>query len=470
MIEIKKKPLTFITVIIILLCLNSCFSNDAKECESLFQDNNKKSLAYAYCERAANQGNPQSQQLFAQLLLTDNKIKEAINYFQKSANQGNPEALFKLAELYDSKTHTDHDSEKALFYYNESCKRSFLQACQKIESLKNLEKSKQLENEKKQLEKIKIELLEQKNNFDNEKKKIEQEKENIESQKKEIERISQINNLIEAPISQSDIKQAFSDLISEIKNGRDGLVNYTVWVNNCYKKSNNKKGCLYFDVLVNIIFKDYLSSEDFFLKEKIINRASKNIKEYNSLTDEQLNILFNNIKKHLLVNMDTLNEMYTNYSYKNPSKNNINTSHLKFYDGLATFQDGNLYGYVDQQGRIIIPAQFSYAGRFSHGRAAVQSPQNNLWGFIDTNGKYIIYPNYKCVGMFSEEEALAGVYQGGDLSNNICTGGKWGYMDIYGNWVINPVLDYAERFSKGKARVTYQGHTGFINRFGQWVN
>lgn len=261
----------------------------------------------------------------------------------KAANKKNQEASFKIAELYSSGKYIQKDLEKAFFYYTESCKHDYLQACQKVEELKKVEKLKNIEKglediekEKIKLTKFKEELQKQQDNIENEKKQLIQKKEN------------------------------------EIT---------------IVKQSNSQ-----------------------------------------------------------------------------------NIQHSNFYNGLAVFQEGNLYGYINQQGKIVIPAKFSYAGRFSHGRAAVQSATNNLWGFIDLTGNYVIYPLYKCVGMFSEEEALAGVYQGGDLSNNICEGGKWGYMDIYGNWVINPVLDYAERFSKGKAKVTYQGHTGFINRFGAWVN
>ncbi|MFC0323348.1 WG repeat-containing protein [Gallibacterium melopsittaci] len=332
----KKIIINIIQITITLTLLNACFDNNAKECKNLFQDNNKKSLAFSFCEKAAQQGDSESQIIFADLLLADNKTEEALNYLYKAGNQKNPEASFKIAELYSSGKYVKQDLEKASFYYNESCKHDYIQSCQKAEELRKFEQLENIEKEKKELVKFKGELQKQQNNIENEKRQLTQEKDN------------------EVTI---------------------------------VKESNQKK-----------------------------------------------------------------------------------IKHSNFYNGLAVFQDGNLYGYINQQGQIVIPAKFSYAGRFSHGRAAVQSATNNLWGFIDLTGNYIVYPLYKCVGMFSEEEALAGVYYGGDLSNNICEGGKWGYMDIYGNWVINPVLDYAERFSKGKAKVTYQGHTGFINRFGTWVN
>lgn len=46
---------------------------------------------------------------------------------------------------------------------------------------------------------------------------------------------------------------------------------------------------------------------------------------------------------------------------------------------------------------------------------------------------------------------------------------KMGYINTAGNWVISPVLDHADRFSRGKAKVTFQGKTGFIDTKGNWV-
>lgn len=141
-----------------------------------------------------------------------------------------------------------------------------------------------------------------------------------------------------------------------------------------------------------------------------------------------------------------------------------------FYDGLAKFKENGLWGFIDRSGNVVIRPQFTNAGRFSHSRAAVQSPYTKLWGFIDTKGNYVISPNYCMLGAFSGSDGLAGVYQNGRMENGKCVGGKWGFMDTHGTWVINPILDYAERFISGKAKVIYNGTTGYINRNGQWVD
>lgn len=154
---------------------------------------------------------------------------------------------------------------------------------------------------------------------------------------------------------------------------------------------------------------------------------------------------------------------------KSTAETTKNSGELKFYEGLASYQENGLYGFVNKNGEVIIPLKFLYAGRFSHQRAAVQD-QSGLWGFIDSKGNYVVKPKYCSVAAFSESDGLAGVYEGGQKVGDKCEGGKWGFMDKNGKWVIEPVLDYAERFIKGKAKVTYQGKTGYVDTEGKWLD
>jgi len=43
----------------------------------------------------------------------------------------------------------------------------------------------------------------------------------------------------------------------------------------------------------------------------------------------------------------------------------------EFRDGLARFVEGGKFGFFDQRGRIVIPAKFDFADRFTNGRAVV---------------------------------------------------------------------------------------------------
>jgi hypothetical protein len=45
--------------------------------------------------------------------------------------------------------------------------------------------------------------------------------------------------------------------------------------------------------------------------------------------------------------------------------------------------------------------------------------------------------------------------------------GKYGFIDVYGKWVIRPEFDHLEPFSEGYAAASREGRSGFINRKGQ---
>ena len=49
------------------------------------------------------------------------------------------------------------------------------------------------------------------------------------------------------------------------------------------------------------------------------------------------------------------------------------------------------------------------------------------------------------------------------------TGGKWGFIDRKGNWLINPQFDAVSPFRNGLAQVTLGGIRGYINTAGKYV-
>jgi len=97
-----------------------------------------------------------------------------------------------------------------------------------------------------------------------------------------------------------------------------------------------------------------------------------------------------------------------------------------FVRGLAVFyQNGKGYGYINQDGNIVINPQFSSAGVFSGGLAPVSllngkltydEPVDTLFGFRSAGKRVITVP-------------------------------KYGYIDTTGKWVIKPTYDYANYFS-----------------------
>jgi hypothetical protein len=49
------------------------------------------------------------------------------------------------------------------------------------------------------------------------------------------------------------------------------------------------------------------------------------------------------------------------------------------------------------------------------------------------------------------------------------SGGKWGYIDTLGKWVVDPQFDYALNFADGLAPVGVGGKTGYIDKRGKFV-
>lgn len=163
---------------------------------------------------------------------------------------------------------------------------------------------------------------------------------------------------------------------------------------------------------------------------------------------------------------------------------------------LTAVQSGSgKWGYQDQSGTLVIPAQFDKAMKFSEGLAAVALGKKV--GYIDTNGKLVIAPRFVHGEPFNEGLALVyttwgmnilGHAEGWDLfrraayidqtgkivigprlaenANSFSEGlaafqsgvaspgrAKWGYLDKAGNWAIKPTLEIASDFSEGLAAV-----------------
>jgi hypothetical protein len=99
-----------------------------------------------------------------------------------------------------------------------------------------------------------------------------------------------------------------------------------------------------------------------------------------------------------------------------------------------------LWGYVNEDGQVVIPPQYLDALPFREGLAAVETPQG--WGFIDHHGEWVIPPRFIRADSFSGGLAVVRDVNGLD-----------GYIDPAGQWVIAPQFDFASRFIGGRASV-----------------
>lgn len=102
---------------------------------------------------------------------------------------------------------------------------------------------------------------------------------------------------------------------------------------------------------------------------------------------------------------------------------------------ITTAQPAFLRGFINKKGRVVIPAQFTYALDFKNGYAAVAN-KNYKYGLIDTNG-ILVFP-HKYDNMASYSEGLIGV----SLNE------KFGFVDINRNLIIPYKYDECQFFSE----------------------
>ena len=148
-----------------------------------------------------------------------------------------------------------------------------------------------------------------------------------------------------------------------------------------------------------------------------------------------------------------------------------------FSEGLAAASlavrrsDSDTWGYIDRQGKMVIKPQFSYAGPFSEGLALVNAGGVCLTdpfvrsfvniGFIDKSGHWFIRSKFK---YFFYDDFSNGLVA---FRKNF---GKWGYMDKGGKTVIKPQFDWAGRFlGDGLAAVVVNGKCAHIDKSGRVV-
>lgn len=86
---------------------------------------------------------------------------------------------------------------------------------------------------------------------------------------------------------------------------------------------------------------------------------------------------------------------YTIYDNKLEEKANITCSEIgkTSNNGLIAFKSGDKWGFIDEDGDIVIEPKYNNARSFSYGLAAVCS--NGKWGFINSNNEVVIDYQFK---------------------------------------------------------------------------
>ncbi|MBQ9229883.1 MAG: WG repeat-containing protein [Prevotella sp.] len=126
-----------------------------------------------------------------------------------------------------------------------------------------------------------------------------------------------------------------------------------------------------------------------------------------------------------------------------------------FSEGLANVKREGLNGFIDTEGKEVIPCIYDNVDEFSEGLAAVE--KNGAWGFVDTEGKEVIPCIYDNVDEFSE--GLAAIEKNG----------AWGYINKRGKDVIPCIFSIAGSFSEGYSSVRKDGFFGVIDKNGKEI-
>lgn len=138
-----------------------------------------------------------------------------------------------------------------------------------------------------------------------------------------------------------------------------------------------------------------------------------------------------------------------------------------FENGRALFgealEDGPyLYGFLDRQGKEVVPAEFLTANEFQDDKAIVQLSSKE-YALINKNGKVLHKYPYPFVGNLGE----------GLLAFKETEDGKFGFIDVKGTIVIPPKFTSALPFEHGRAIVNmaedYRDEYGLIDKEGNFI-
>lgn len=137
---------------------------------------------------------------------------------------------------------------------------------------------------------------------------------------------------------------------------------------------------------------------------------------------------------------------YNKYGFINVEGKNIIPfkfdSVLTFSDGLAAYYCDSLWGFINKKGEIVIPAQYSKVSPFSDGMCEVTSEKNNnlLNFFINKSGeKCFPTTNFTRVGSFQNNRCFV------EINNSI------NYVNKCGEIIIKTNFPYGSDFQDGIA-------------------
>lgn len=123
-----------------------------------------------------------------------------------------------------------------------------------------------------------------------------------------------------------------------------------------------------------------------------------------------------------------------------------------YQEGRAAFVQDEKWGFVDKEGKVVIPPLYDTVGDFTSGVAI--ACLGGKWGVINLNGQAVFDFKYSEISDFSNGIALAK------------EGEKWAYIMTNGKtWELSSKFQYYP-FKNGYARVKQKDKWGYINTEG----
>mgnify|MGYP004549795971 CR=1 FL=1 len=118
-----------------------------------------------------------------------------------------------------------------------------------------------------------------------------------------------------------------------------------------------------------------------------------------------------------------------------------------FYEHLAIIEDDEKYGFINENGVIVIEPQYDYACNFKHGFAAITIEEDiydeyvpeideyigikygGKWGLINSTGEYVLSPKYDKLVVAKGGFIIFSIGGKLDTVNHRVVGSKWGLMN-----------------------------------------
>jgi hypothetical protein len=127
-----------------------------------------------------------------------------------------------------------------------------------------------------------------------------------------------------------------------------------------------------------------------------------------------------------------------------------------FSDGLAPIIINNRWGFIDENGRVVVELKYFEVEPFSEGLARVVTSEMGLkCGFVDKTGEEVVELKYDYAESFAEGLSVVGLNK------------QYGFIDKTGRVVIELKYDDAKSFNNCLAKVKWQGKWLFIDKKGQ---